>query len=48
MRERTPRTVLVTGASSGIGRELVLEFARRGAHVMAAARREAELSALAA
>ena len=48
MRERTPRTVLVTGASSGIGRELVLEFARRGAHVMAAARREPELSALAA
>jgi short-subunit dehydrogenase len=48
MRERTPKTVLVTGASSGIGRALVLEFARRGAHVMASARREAELASLCA
>ena len=48
MRERTPKTLLVTGASSGIGRALVLEFARRGAHVMASARREAELASLCA
>jgi NADP-dependent 3-hydroxy acid dehydrogenase YdfG len=46
MKKRTPATVLVTGASSGIGRALVLEYGRRGAHVMAAARREAELTSL--
>lgn len=46
MRSRTPRTVLLTGASSGIGRDLALEYARRGAHVMAVARRENELTAL--
>ena len=46
MSRLTPKTVLVTGASSGIGRSLVLEYARRGAHVMASARREAELTSL--
>ena len=42
----TPRTILVTGASSGIGRALALEYARRGAHVFVTARREAELASL--
>jgi short-subunit dehydrogenase len=38
--------VLVTGASSGIGRELVLELARQGSRVVAMARREERLRAL--
>ena len=38
--------VLVTGASSGIGRELVLELARQGSRVVAMARREERLIAL--
>lgn len=45
-RKRVPGTVLLTGASSGIGRALAIEYARRGARVLAVARREAELSAL--
>ena len=43
-----PRNVLVTGASSGLGRALALWFARRGASVWAAARRTELLDTLAA
>jgi short-subunit dehydrogenase len=39
--------VLVTGASQGIGRALVLEAARRGCHVLAAARSQPLLDELA-
>jgi NADP-dependent 3-hydroxy acid dehydrogenase YdfG len=42
------RSVLVTGASSGIGRATAIEFARRGYLVFAAARREDALADLAA
>ena len=40
------RTVFITGASSGIGASLALEFAKQGANVAAAARREDRLEAL--
>jgi hypothetical protein len=41
------RVVVVTGASSGIGRVAALAFARRGSRVVAVARREALLASLA-
>ena len=37
------RVVVVIGASSGIGREIAISFAREGAKVMASARRETRL-----
>ena len=37
------KTVIVTGASGGIGRALAVEFARQGAAVGVTARREAPL-----
>jgi serine 3-dehydrogenase len=40
------QTVLVVGASSGIGRSIAVHFAREGARVMASARREDRLEAL--
>ena len=41
------RVVVVIGASSGIGRETAILFAREGARVMASARREERLRDLA-
>ncbi len=41
-----PNTALVTGASSGIGREIARYHARRGGDLIITARREAELHAL--
>ena len=40
------KAVLVVGASSGIGRECAIQFAREGAKVMASARRETRLREL--
>src|SRR5262245_59336111 len=41
-----PKTVLITGASSGIGRALALAYGSLGAHVAVAARRKDELDVL--
>jgi len=43
-----PERLLITGASSGIGRGLALEYARGGARIALCARRPAELDAVAA
>jgi short-subunit dehydrogenase len=47
-RSLEARRVIITGASSGIGRELALALARRGARVLLSARREELLCSLAA
>jgi len=44
----TGRTVIVTGASSGIGRETAREFAKQGANVVLASRNREKLEAIAA
>jgi len=43
----TVKVVVVTGASAGIGAELARQLAAKGAHVVLAARRKAELDAVA-
>lgn len=48
MRDFTDKVVVITGASSGIGEALALEFARLGARTVIAARNEEKLTALAA
>lgn len=47
MKNVTGKTVLITGASSGIGLETARAFARRGCRVALAARRKEKLTALA-
>lgn len=46
--EYRERVAVITGASSGIGKQIALDFARRGAHVVIAARRAALLEQVAA
>ncbi len=45
MRELEGKTILVTGASSGIGRAAIAVFSRHGARVIAAARRREQTMA---
>jgi NAD(P)-dependent dehydrogenase (short-subunit alcohol dehydrogenase family) len=45
-RDLTDRVIVITGASTGIGRETALEFARSGARVVVAARNQKALDDL--
>jgi NAD(P)-dependent dehydrogenase (short-subunit alcohol dehydrogenase family) len=45
-KDRTRRSVLVTGASSGIGEATALRLARSGWHVFAAVRKETDLDSI--
>jgi short-subunit dehydrogenase len=45
-RKLKDKVVVITGASSGIGRATALAFARKGAHVVCAARRRTPLESL--
>ena len=47
MSSTSTKSVLVTGATSGIGRTTALHLAKRGYHVIGSGRREAELTKLA-
>ncbi|HEX7190801.1 MAG TPA: SDR family NAD(P)-dependent oxidoreductase, partial [Thermoanaerobaculia bacterium] len=47
MNEFSGKTTVITGASSGIGRAAALEFARRGANLVLAARRREKLEEVA-
>jgi len=46
IRKLSGTTAVITGATSGIGRETALEFARTGASVVIAGRREKRLQQL--
>jgi short-subunit dehydrogenase len=46
-RKLTGKTIVITGASSGVGRAMALEFARSGADLILAARREQALTEVA-
>ncbi|MFB5632860.1 MAG: SDR family NAD(P)-dependent oxidoreductase, partial [Nitrosopumilus sp.] len=37
------KTVLITGASSGIGKQTAIEFAKQGANIILVARRKEKL-----
>ncbi|RYZ95694.1 MAG: SDR family NAD(P)-dependent oxidoreductase, partial [Proteobacteria bacterium] len=46
-RFRSSNVVVITGASSGIGRSTALAFARKGARLVLAARKKEKLDSLA-
>ncbi len=46
MKSLKNKVVLITGASSGIGRATAIEFASKGAYIVVAARRKGELDTL--